>query len=676
MRIAGELCLLTALVASGFAAFACIAGERAGSAKVSRAGLLAAVLSFVTLSVCMGVLAWSLLAKDFSFDYVANYASRELPAHYSLSALWVGQAGSLLLWAWMTNALVLVFRFAQRKPSKALRDVATGLGSGYVSFLVAIMVFAADPMKVNIAATEEGAGLSPLLQHPAMMIHPPIVFAGYAASTLLFALAIAALMIRQLNLEFVNTARPWAIITWALLGCGILLGANWAYEELGWGGYWGWDPVENGSLMPWLTCTVLIHSLMVWRHCDGWKRMALALAMATFGLCNFATFLTRSGIFSSLHAFSQSPIGWMFLVLMVLLVAVGGGLIYWRRRLLVSTMKLSSLWARETHAVIAGAALLLLTGVVFVGTVLVPVSTHVAGVQAVVGPPFYNAVLAPIGLLLLSTTVAVPLLRWGAPPSAAARKLLGLSVGAGAVVAVAGMVWGIRRPEALIVVVLAVAAPVTLASALVLEVRRIAAQGLFTGLIYALQQNRRSFAGYTVHLGFVAFAIGVAGSGLGSQRHDVVMNEGESLDWAGRRIRYTRLIQTELADKLVAEAELEICEGDGEKSYVLRPARHFHVLQEQWTTEVDIGSSWSGDLYTILNNGEGGTAVSLTFIEMPLMRWLWLGGGVSGLGVVISLWPARRKRRAGQQAIVRLAEARSTLQGREHTAPSRRKRAA
>jgi cytochrome c-type biogenesis protein CcmF len=674
MRTAGELCLLVALVASGFAAFACIAGERAGFAKIVRAGLLAAVLSFVMLSVCMGVLAWALLAKDFSFDYVANYASRKLPPHYSLSALWVGQAGSLLLWAWMTSALFLVFRIAQRKRSKPLLDVATGLGIGYVCFLVAIMVFAADPMKANIAVAEEGAGLSPLLQHPAMMIHPPIVFAGYAASTLPFALAIAALITGRLNLEFASTVRPWAIMTWALLGSGILLGANWAYEELGWGGYWGWDPVENGSLMPWLTCTVFIHSLMVWRHCDGWKRTALALPIATFGLCNFATFLTRSGIFSSLHAFSQSPIGWMFLVLMVLLLAVGSGLICWRRRLLASTMKLSSLWARETHAAIAGASLLLLTAVVFVGTVLVPISTHVAGVKAVVGPPFYNAVLAPIGLLLLSTTVAVPLLRWGAPPGATARKLLRLSMSTGAVAAAVGLAVGIRRPEALMVIALAAAAPVALAAALALEVRRIAAPGLFTGLVSALAQNRRSFAGYTVHLGFIAFAIGVAGSSLGSQRHDVVMNEGDSLDWAGRRVLYTRLIQTELPDKLVAEAELQI--SDGERSYVLRPARHFHVLQEQWTTEVDIGSSWGGDLYTILNNGEGGKAVSLTFIEMPLMRWLWLGGGVSGVGVLAALWPARGKKRAEQQSPGRFTETESALQYREQTGPALKKCAA
>jgi cytochrome c-type biogenesis protein CcmF len=247
--------------------------------------------------------------------------------------------------------------------------------------------------------------------------------------------------------------------------------------------------------MPWLTCTVFIHSLMVWRHRDGGKRTALALAIATFGLCNFATFLTRSGIFSSLHAFSQSPIGWMFLVLMILLLVVGAALIWWRRRMVVSTMRLCSLWARETQIAIAGIALLLLTAVIFVGTVLVPVSTHFAGAEAVVGPPFYNAVLVPTGLLLLSTTVAVPLLQWGAGPNASQRRLLWVSLFVGAIAVLVGLAHGVRRPEALIVILLAGTAPVALIAGLALELRRNAGTAVLARLTSALQNNRRSFAG-------------------------------------------------------------------------------------------------------------------------------------------------------------------------------------
>jgi cytochrome c-type biogenesis protein CcmF len=644
MKILGEVSLLTAFVASGFCAFAYLAGDASRCAALLRAGVCAAAASLAGLTACVAVLVWALLSKDFTFLYVASYSSRDLAAHYSLAALWVGQAGSLLLWAWMTAALAVVFRTAGRAMPTPLANVAFGLTMGYVCFLTAMMVFAADPMKASVATGQEGAGLSPLLQHPAMMIHPPIVFAGYAAWTIPCALALAALMTGQLDLQWVAAARPWGILAWALLGSGILLGANWAYEELGWGGYWGWDPVENGSLMPWLTGTVFIHSLMVWRYRDGWKKTALALAIGTFGLCNFATFLTRSGIFSSLHAFSQSPIGWMFLALMALLVVAGGFLIAWRRRPLVSSMRLSSFWARETQAVAAGAALLLLTAVVFAGTVLLPLSTYAWGTATVVGPEFYNGVLVPTGLLLLATTVAVPLLRWGGPPRPPQRQWLVRSWTAGLTAAFIAILLGLRDPRALLVTMLIGAAPVALGAALLLDARRASAGNVVMGLADALRNNRRSYAGFLIHLGFLMVAVGVAGSSLGSRRHEAVMKPDESLEWSGRRIRYLRPVQTKTADKLIAQAELEISEADG-ASYRLRPARHFHLLQEQWTTEVDIHSTWQGDFYTIFNSGEEDGTASLTLVTMPLMRWLWLGGCVSGLGVLLTLCPPWRHKR-------------------------------
>ena len=224
---------------------------------------------------------------------------------------------------------------------------AFGLVMGNVCFLVAVMVFAADPMAPNLTAADEGAGLSPLLQHPSMLIHPPIVFLSYAAWTVPCALALGALCYDPLHTTWIQLARPWAVAAWTLLGVGLLLGAHWAYQELGWGGYWGWDPVENGSLLPWLTGTAFIHSLLAWRHRGCLKKTAFALAIITFGLCNFATFLTRSGIFSSVHAFSESPIGWMFLLLMFALVASGIWLLIRHRAVLSGPPLSSSIFARE-----------------------------------------------------------------------------------------------------------------------------------------------------------------------------------------------------------------------------------------------------------------------------------------------------------------------------------------
>ena len=454
-------------------------------------------------------------------------------------------------------------------------------------------------------------------------------------------LALAALWTGRLDLRWVQEARPWAVLAWVVLGVGILLGANWAYEELGWGGYWGWDPVENGSLIPWLTGTTFIHSLLIWRNRDGLKKTALALAIVTFGMCNFATFLTRSGIFSSLHAFSQSPIGWMFLTLMLLLTVAGGTLIVWRRQSLAGSMRLVSIYARETVIVVSTLTLLLLAGVIFVGTVILPVSMVVTGTMVVVGPAFYNAVLAPIGLVLLVATVPVPLLHWGGPPSQKHRRGLIFAGVTGIVAAAIAAVLGIRRPEGLLIAAFAAAAPVALASAWFVQAGRVPGHWPHK-LSHTLRTKRRAYAAYVIHLGFVMLAIGIAGSSLGSQQQDVELQEGEVHEWQGRQIRYVKLTREKLPDKLIAAAELEIREVDG-ATYRLAPARHFHLLQEQWTTEVDIHSSWTGDFYTILNGSAGENSVSLTLVDNPLMRWLWCGGGLSMFGALVTLWPIRAK---------------------------------
>ncbi|MCA9245448.1 MAG: cytochrome c biogenesis protein CcsA, partial [Planctomycetales bacterium] len=501
-------------------------------------------------------------------------------------------------------------------------------------------VFAADPMQASVTTTREGVGLSPLLQHPAMMIHPPIVFAGYSLWAAPCALAFAALRQTNLNPQWTMLARPWALVAWLTLGVGILLGANWAYEELGWGGYWGWDPVENGSLMPWLTGSALIHALMVWRKRGGMKKTAVSLAIGTFALCNFATFLTRSGIFSSLHAFSESPIGWMFLALMALLVIAGLILGASRRESLVATGAMRSLVARETLIVIATGLLLLLTAVVLMGTLSLPLSMYVFDRQGVVGAPFYNAVLTPIGLSLLAVTAAVPLLRWGAAPTPSQRKMLMASAAAALALTGMAVLLGVRQWQGLAVTALSAMTVITFVVALVQEAMAKFPHRPLLGAMRTLREKRRAYAGYIIHLGFVCLAIGITGSSLATQRREAEMRPGDSLRWANREIRFVKLHQRELDDKFVVEAELEIADEAG--VYRLRPARHQYRLQEQWTTEVAIHSDWSGDFYTILQYGDTSGAVSLTLIDNPLMRFVWLGGLITICGATLSLIPVSK----------------------------------
>jgi cytochrome c-type biogenesis protein CcmF len=644
MRLLGEISLFTGLVATGYAAFLSLWRVAQRSRLQQRIALASAVTGYVALTTTVAVLAWALVSRDFHFEYVSQYASRLLPWKYCLSALWVGQAGSLLLWSWMTAAIAMVLRLAPAL-DKELRNTAFGFLMVNACFLTMVMVFAADPMASSRIAFDEGAGLSPLLQHPSMLIHPPIVFLAYSAWAAPCALLLAALWIKRVDVTWSQMARPWALAAWTLLGVGLLLGAHWAYQELGWGGYWGWDPVENGSLLPWLTGTALIHSMMTWRHRGQLKKTACVLAIMTFALCNFATFLTRSGIFSSVHAFSESPIGWMFLALMGTLLVGGGAMIVRRSEALRGQHISSGLLVRETLIVISIVLLLLLALVVFVGTLVAPLSKIILGRTIQVGPEFYNNVLPPIGLSLLAMTAVVPILRWGSPPRVKERHLLSICFALSSAAVVVAWICGLRQPVALAVVGLAVLSVLSLFAAWLYDGWQRAAGPQWRRYIHALISGRRKYAAYCIHLGFVGVAIGITGSSLGTERKEVILDEGAKIEWAGWQIRHVRLEQTELPDMLIAESVLSLRCGQG-PHVELRPARHLHLLQNEWTTEVAIHSTWRGDFYTVLNAGLGEGRVALTLVSNPMIRWIWLGGMITTLSATVALWPARRYARA------------------------------
>lgn len=644
MRVVGELALLAAFVSSGFAASVFLISTWRDNRLLRRAGSIAAIGAFACLSLVIVILAWALYHKDFTFDYVAQYSSKLLTWQYSLSALWVGQAGSLLLWSWFVVVLAIMLRWWRGRGVHPLRIPAAGVLMGYVCFLAVIMVFAADPMAPSIAAPREGMGLSPLLQHPSMLIHPPIVFLGYALWTVPFAVTVAALLTNRLDLNWLHFARPWALLAWAVLGVGILLGAEWAYEELGWGGYWAWDPVENGSLLPWLTGTAFIHGMMAWQHRQMLKKTCVVLAFVTFGLCNFATFLTRSGVFSSLHAFSQSPIGWLFLAMMFAVVLVAVVFLARKWEALKPERSIRNLLSREACLVAGSLALLLLTAAVLCGTLSSALSSLVAGKTILVGPPFYNNVLIPTGLLMLSTLSLAPVLSWGAAPDGEQKRWLLASGLTGVLAAAIAAMAGVRHPIMLTVVGLAAVAIAALVGGLVLDSRNPALGRLPIAMLMTLRRQRRQYASFLIHLGFVALALGVTASSVGNREQGFKMVEGETVQWGDRQIRLVQASQRDLPDKLVAEAELEIQQAE-RQAVTLLPAQHYHRLQEQWTTEVAIDSTWGGDFYAILHSGNLEGELYLTFVENPLMRWIWAGGAIMVLGTTIRLWPVRRRRK-------------------------------
>jgi cytochrome c-type biogenesis protein CcmF len=492
-------------------------------------------------------------------------------------------------------------------------------------------------MSPSLVVPAEGEGLSPILQHPSMLIHPPIVFLGYAAWAIPFSLAAVALAAGQLTAGWVRDARPWALFAWTVLGGGILLGAKWAYEELGWGGYWSWDPVENGSLMPWLVGTAAIHTMMAWRHRGLLKKTALVLTMATFAMCNFATFLTRSGIFSSLHAFSRSAIGWLFLGLMVGIALYTACLMWIRREQLAAEKPVTTWWCRESMVMISTAAIVVLTMVLCVGTLSVAISDAIVGSKIVPGVEFYNGALVPIAFLVLSATAAAPLLKWGEPPTRPQRTMLAISAVAGVATVAGARLLGVVELVWQGVTGLFGAAIAAFACALWLDARGFRS-GMATGVVRALQARRPQYAGFVIHLGLFFLAMGVAGSSLATQRHEAVLREGQTLTWQGYSVKLIRLIQNPLPEKLAVQAQLQF-QRASHHAFTLSPAQHFHFRQNEWTTEISKHATWSGDFYTILHSGDGADGVRVTLIWNPLMRWIWMGGWIMGSGAVMALWP-------------------------------------
>ena len=653
MRTWGQICLLLAFIGFGYAAFALYVGCRISRAPIRRSGWLAAVLSLIAVTSAMGILAVALLAKDFRFEYVAQYTSRQLPWHYSLSSLWVGQAGSLLLWCWLTSLLAVIFRVVPAKipGSDELRDPAVAVIMAFCCFLTANLVFAVDPMAASVAAPTDGIGLNPLLQHPAMLIHPPIVFLAYAAWAIPCALVVAALATNQLSTHWIQLARPWALLAWTVLGGGILVGANWAYCELGWGGYWAWDPVENASLIPWLVGTCAIHAMMSWRHRGMFKKTTLGLMVSTFIMCNFATFLTRSGIFSSLHAFSRSPIGWAFLVLLLLIGVVAIVLIWIRREGLQGERSLGSLWSRESMVALTTVALMSLAVVVCIGTLSVAISDVILGRKVMVGPAFYNNALMPIGLIVLTAMAAAPLLRWGKAPSRQQVRWLITASVVGIVVGASTLAAGVRQSLWIAVVSIAGFAVVTLLGCVVLDTSRLQSRTTLA-LFKAVRTHRRQYGGFVIHMGLICMAIGITASSFGSRRREIVLRPGEEISWAGCCVQLVELVHRNRGDKFVVEAHLNV-QQPGTSATVQTPAQYYYRHAQEWTTETSVASSWLQDVYIILNREVQG-GVSLTLILNPMMRWIWLGGFVMLAGSITGLWPARLR----PSAIHRLAPVR------------------
>ena len=642
----GYFALCLALLAAGYAIAASAAGAHRQNLPLIRSGENAA-LAFTGLLTIAVLAIWNaLFTHNFQVQFVAENSNRDMPTLYTVAALWGGQSGSLLFWGWLlslyTAAAVL---FNRRRYRTLMPYVVVALCSTGFFFIV-LNLFAADPFKKLPFLPADGRGLNPLLQHPLMAIHPPLLYLGMVGMSVPFAFGIAALITRQLDSAWLKAARRWMLIPWTFLGFGLLLGGKWAYVELGWGGYWGWDPVENSSLIPWLAGTAFLHSIMIQERRGMLKVWNMVLVILTYCLCIFGTFLTRSGIISSVHAFAKSNVGPFFMVFLALGILGSAYLLLTRLPELRAESRLESFVSRETAFLLNNWILLGILFAVMWGTLFPVISEAFTDEKITVGPPFFNQVNIPLGLVLLFLIGAGPLFAWRRTSTENLKRNFAIPIGVALPVGAILLVAGMRDIYAIISLVLCTFVITTIA----MEFHRGAgARQHSTGESYPqalyqlLNKNRRRYGGYLVHLAMVLLFVGFTGQAFTTGK-EFVLKRGESIHISDYTVTYGDIVQSEDANMSVTAAALELAKG-GDFLCTLMPAKNFYKTHDQGTTEVSIFSSMREDFYVILvGAADDGSAKFQVYIN-PLVNWVWIGGVLFLLSSLWCMWPTARERR-------------------------------
>jgi cytochrome c-type biogenesis protein CcmF len=623
-------------VAGGVFSAAGALRTRRDLAEMGRRALTVAALF---TAAAAAALTSALFAKDFSLEYVANYTSRSLSGPYTLSALWGGMEGSLLFWTLLFTTFGAIALAQARRRATQLGAWAGAVLAGIAVFFLTLLLFPANPFATLSDVPADGNGLNPLLQSPGMLIHPPLLYTGFVGFSVPFAFAIAALLSRRADDEWFTSTRRWTLFAWSALSIGIVLGGAWAYTELGWGGYWAWDPVENASFMPWLTATAFLHSVIIQEKRRMLKVWNVSLIVLTYVLAVFGTFLTRSGILSSIHTFTEGPIGKWFLPFLGVMLIGGLGIVAFRLEVLRGENRFDALLSRESAFLANNVLFLAAAFTVLWGTIYPIVAEAVGGVRLSVGPPFFNSVFVPIGLALVALAGIGPLISWRRMSRGAFLRVIRGPLIAGAIAVVVAGAAGVRSLGTLLAFALcsftaaAIAAEFVRGSRLY---RKADASSWRIGLVSTLRRNRRRYGGYIVHLGVVLIVIGFAGAAFRSERH-ALLSPGESMAIGDYALAYSGADSYTTEEKDVFVANIEV-RRDGDTVGELLPQRNFHTAQEQWQSEVAIRTNPVEDLYTVVTSFDGdGTAAIRAFVN-PLTWWIWAGAAVmaAGMGVILS----------------------------------------
>ncbi|MFN8521927.1 MAG: heme lyase CcmF/NrfE family subunit [Chloroflexota bacterium] len=644
MAEVGHVAIVAALL---LAVYVCVAGPlalRLHSSAIAASARRGVFGVCAMLSAASATLFAAFLTHDFSIRYVAEHSSRDMPGALVAAAFYSGQQGSLLYWCWTLSIFAVIVVWRSGRDLANMMPYVQAVLMYVVAFFAFLLSFISSPFERLPVIPRDGLGLNPLLYDSGMLYHPPMLLAGYMSWTVPFAFAIGALLSGRLDTTWISATRRYSLVAWAILGLGNLLGAWWAYRVLGWGGYWGWDPVENSAIMPWLLGTAFIHSVMIQERRGMLKIWNISLILTTFYLSIFGTFIVRSGIITSVHSFAQSSIGPYFLAYISSIVFGSLALLAVRLPSLKSDNQLESLASREAAFLLNNLLFGALVFAIFWGSIFPLVSEAVQGLKVTVGPPFFNQVGGPIMIALIFLMAIGPVLPWRR--TSASNLATNLAAPLAFAAACALLVWlalGGQHPVALVTLF---ACALVVGTVLVEVVRGTLARQRATGetpplaLWGLLRRNNRRYGGYAVHIGIVLLAAGVTGSTFYQVEQQVRLAPGDSVTIAGYRLTFTGLAEHQQYDYRAMRAVLAVT-SNGTDLGTLAPEKRFHRnFERQPSSEVAIRSSPVEDLYIVLGGwDEAGSASFLLFVN-PMVMWLWIGGALSVVGGLFAFWPS------------------------------------
>ena len=633
---------VVALVLAAYGGVAAVLGARTGRAALVESAQHAALGVFTLVTACFALLTYAFLTFDFSIRYVASNTNLGTPFYYRITAVWGALEGSIILWSWMLALYTLILIVRHREGARELYPWALATMLGVLTFFLIVMTVAASPFQRQLPLPADGRGLNPLLEDTGMITHPVALYLGFTGFTVPFAFAIAALAAGRVGDTWLVLTRRWTIVAWYFLSLGLLIGGWWSYHVLGWGGYWAWDPVENAAFMPWLTGTAFLHSVMIQERRRMLKLWNIVLVILTFGLTLFGTFLTRSGVIASVHAFTQGSIGVLFLGFLALVMLTALGLVAWRWDALRSQGDLDSVVSRESAFLLNNVLLVAAAFTVFFGTVFPLLSEALRGVKVSVGAPFFNQVNVPLFLSLIFLMGVGPLIAWRRASLENLKRNFLWPVVLGVVAAAIAFALGVRSALAALTFATTVFVAATIAVDVVRATRARLRLGerLLPAVGGLLRRHNRRYGGFVVHLGILIIALGVTGSHAWSVQTETTLRRGETAELAGYRLRFDGLSAAQESNHFKVVGAFTVT--NGRALGVLQPAKKFYPQEQAPIAYVDYRLGLKEDLYLVLGDfARDGSQATIKVQVNRLVSWIWIGGLVLTLGAWLAILPER-----------------------------------